>query len=915
MAISTDISATLGGLIPAQPPLVGAATGFAATTAASKAKAESRVDPTIFDALIPLATIQGSVADGLQASIRDASGRLQAYTVQDKASAQIQQLLGKPNDPATIGRSFQAFAEAFAKLAAQPNQSAAGAVQAATQLTQKLSSTTTQIQGLRGQADQQLGVAVGQANSLLRQIADANQRIAVGAVNGISTKILAQDRDTALDNLAGLLNIGSFARTDGTASVFAGKNTQLVGDGAATLGYTPATTAVDPSMSLAGGSLSGLTVNGADIGGELSTGRIPALLQLRDGTLPDLQSQVDTLAQTLQSRVNQAANRALAGPAARASYSGSRSFPADQRIALSGGDTVVSLQGADGKTQTETSLSMLMKQYRQANGLPTGGTWPIGQIGGALNGWLGSRLGVPAAQLAKVDADGRLSIQLPTAGMKLAFRDRQSGAYQSALAAAPDKPLGLTGPLTFTDGAGNLLSTGQAQPPLNIAPADSLSSIAAKLNALGGLTATLVASDGGDSLRVSSHASGDMTLEPDRPGSTVVAGLGLAPAADQPVQDVGVNLQSSTAGASLTSAAVPNADMPLGTCGVLTLQAPDGSPIARLQLDKGSDLQSLATDINRQASDQGITAAVTAVGNQVALRISAPIGRQVSLAGAPESYQASAAADFSAAGGVLSITVGGNPAGRLTVKPGATLQNIAQAINDPAGPFAGTGVAASLAGEAGGATLEIAGPNGQPLGFGGTAVGTGPGQLQFGLNPRDALGFTASAGQVVLGFANVLGLNDIFVADPPDAFDSKAPTGLFTSTAAPGTAQALAVNPSLGNNPGQLDPTTVQRVADLLSSPVTIAAAGGLARGSYGLGHYAETIANVAAAKVTDARNGLAYQRVLVDGLNNQKAGLGGMEMNDHLANLNTYQQAYQDSAQVVSSMPQLLDRLGITLQ
>ncbi len=809
------VDTAFGGIAPPPsfPTAGSAGSGRPAAATRTKTEAEGGTTGASAGLLVPITAIQPGVVEGLKASVRDATARLNSLITDSQVGARLQQILGKPGDSGSIGQAVQEVVKSVAAPAADPTQAAAAVTQAVTTLTTRLATATRAIQGLRGEVDKQLGSAVAQAQASLQQVARINDKIAVSGAAGATNPDLATQRDAALGQLSASLDFESFVRSDGTAAVFTKSGTPLVDGKAARLACAAAQASESAS---ANGSPSGPTADGADIGGQLSAGTIQALLQARDTSLPNLQNQLDTLAQTLQARVNQSSNRSIAGAGARASYLGARRVadPAEERISVSGGDTMISVVGPDGRAKATTSLTMLMAQAQQAAGSPAAGSWPVARIATALNGWLNTRLGTQSASYLHFDEEGRLSINLPAAtGYRLAFRDQRSTTYQSSLSADPNKPLGLSGALTFTDSLGNRMSTA----PRDVQPGDSLASIAARLNALGGLKAELSGSADGTRLTVTSSVAADLSLAPDAAGATAVAKLGLAPAADQPAEDAAVNHIRGRTGMTLTSTLMPNATTALGINGPLTVQDQSGSPLLSLAADPGWTLNTLAARINAAAGSSGLAASVVAVGNQVALKLSAPADQRIGLA------------------------------------------------------------APSIAG--------------------------------------DALGLAPPADRVVSGFANFFGLNDVFVADPADAFDAKAPTGLFATTATPGTAGALALNPDLHADPSRLaDPALLNPLADMLSNPLNLAAAGALPRGSYNLAQYADAIAAATTAAAATARQQATYQQVLVDSLAGRQAGNGSVDMNDSLANLATYQQAYRDSAQVISTMAQLFGSLGATV-
>lgn len=904
MAGPVDTNNALGSLNWAAQMLVGGVAGTAPPQRVKKTTKRER-EAELFGSLFPLATIQDGIEEGLKASIREAIGTLNSLLADNQIQGDLQKLLGQVGDRGTIAHSLKDLTDAFAQLADAAQPSPEAVLRAADTFTEKLKDTTRQIQALRGRADSEIGVTVDKANVVLKQIAELNGKIALNAAIGVVDQEIGKRRDSALSTLAGALDFASFNRDDGTVWLFTKSGTPLVNAAAATLRHRRTAT-IDPSMTTAKGDLSGVSADGMDIGAHLTAGTLHALLQTRDITLPNVQNQLDTLAQTLLAQLNQVSNRAISGSGAYAAYHGSRRFaqPGDQRISLSGGDTVVTLTGPIGGT--ETSLSVLMQRYRQANGAPAAATWPVAQVAAALNQWISRQAGSGSGS-AEIDTAGRLTVTAPQ-GTTLMFADRRSLALQSSLSANADKSLGLTGPLTFIDGIGNRIAS---QP---IAANDGLSAIAAKLNATGGLSASLVPGGQGMHLLVAGTTASDMTVEPDPKGANVAASLSFLPAVDQPSEDVVVNFQSDRTGQAFVGAPLSNTQSPLGISGALILRDAGGALVGQTTIEPGLTLKDLAARINDATAGKA-SASIQPAGNRFTLRLSAPVGQRLAIDGAAEALQTSPSTGFAAAGGSLALSQDGAPLGRIDIKKSTDLTAIAEAVNDPKAGFAGRGIRAEVIAFGTQQILEIANASGLPLTAEGTAAGSGPGLLDLRLNARDSLGLAPAADQVVSGFANFFGLNDIFVAEPSDAFDAKAPIGMFTSTAVAGTARALALHPVLRTDPKRLtDASTARGLAERLHNEVNMAAAGGLPRGSLSLVGYAEKIVSTATASSLDVHNRLAFQQTLLDSLSQQQSSVSDIDINEAVGELGTYQQAFEDSSRIVSTMSQLFSSLGVSV-
>ena len=77
------------------------------------------------------------------------------------------------------------------------------------------------LQKLRANADQDIASSVGDINSDLQQISDLNKQIKQEAAAGQSTADLEDQRNSALQDLASMMNVSYFTASNGDGS-FAG---------------------------------------------------------------------------------------------------------------------------------------------------------------------------------------------------------------------------------------------------------------------------------------------------------------------------------------------------------------------------------------------------------------------------------------------------------------------------------------------------------------------------------------------------------------------------------------------------------------------------------------------------------------------------------------------------------------------
>ena len=158
--------------------------------------------------------------------------------------------------------------------------------------------------------------SIADVNTDAQQIADLNAEIRQLSATGQSTADLEDQRNTALQDLSSKMNVSYFTASNGDLQVYTGSGQPLVDTMAHTLSYTPAAR-VTASPSYDSGSSSGfsaITLNGVDVTSQISSGKIGALIALRDQTLPAAQSQLDQLAKQLASSLNAVSNQGTAMP-------------------------------------------------------------------------------------------------------------------------------------------------------------------------------------------------------------------------------------------------------------------------------------------------------------------------------------------------------------------------------------------------------------------------------------------------------------------------------------------------------------------------------------------------------------------------------------------------------------------------
>lgn len=162
-----------------------------------------------------------------------------------------------------------------------------------------------------------------------------------------------------------------------------------------------------------------------------------------------------------------------------------------------------------------------------------------------------------------------------------------------------------------------------------------------------------------------------------------------------------------------------------------------------------------------------------------------------------------------------------------------------------------------------------------------------------------------------LGFAHAFGLNDLIVRDAASGRlivrdDIAAdPAGLATARldVEPGP-------PPVATLGGRGDNRGAQALAAALDRPVAVIARGGLPAGSATLGDYVADVTALAARAAASAGERSASQGALVDALTLRHGVVSGVNLDEELARLLQYQQAYAVAARLISVTDELLDEL-----
>src|ERR1700730_1033065 len=300
---------------------------------------------------------------------------------------QLQTVYGTPGQAGSLETAYSNFKTAVQALSTTSGSSSSQitAVTAAQNLAQQLNATTQGIQTLRTNAEQDIGISVGQANAAMTKIAQLNSQLQGMNPTDPTAATLMDQRDQAINQLSQLMDIRVSNTGNNQTSVYTSNGVELVGTQASTLTFNSQGTlnansqwSSNPATSSAG-TLTIKLANGATMdiiaNNSISSGQIAADLTLRDKTLVQAQTQVDQMAASISSALS---DKTTAGTAAPTTLAPKAGFDLDLSNVLPG--NTVNLTYTDVATNTQHNVTIVRVDDPAALPLSNTGSAPNSQV-------------------------------------------------------------------------------------------------------------------------------------------------------------------------------------------------------------------------------------------------------------------------------------------------------------------------------------------------------------------------------------------------------------------------------------------------------------------------------------------------------------------------------------------------------
>lgn len=318
----------------------------------------------------------------------------------------LQSLLGQPG--ATSGLPARLDAVTASAVAMTGSQSSAQTVAVFTSDVQDAIDSMQQLQtdvaGLRGDVESEVGYSVDKINSLLKRIHDLNATVASATGLGKNVGGAADQRMTAIEELSSLIAVNVREQPDGRVSIETANGAVLLDKRMRQLSYPNSglgtSQPIYPAIEIrfaedsgAIGAATGEKLESAAVGGKLG-----GLLDLRDRALPAFSEQMGVLFSGLSEALNAVSNAGSTVPPPASLDGRQTGLVGSDRLGFTGAATFA-VTKADGTLVAKTSIDF--------GAMPPGAT--IDDMVSAINAGLG---GAGTASFT----DGKLSITASGAG-------------------------------------------------------------------------------------------------------------------------------------------------------------------------------------------------------------------------------------------------------------------------------------------------------------------------------------------------------------------------------------------------------------------------------------------------------------------------------------------------------------------
>lgn len=345
-----------------------------------------------------------------------ANGAQGASTARSDILTRAQASFGDPSSNTGMFASLDSFWSSLTELSVDPSSTLRrdDSISALQSTFSEVKRIGGDLQSLIGEADQRIGEAVSNAQSLINQIADLNSQIRLTKRTGADTSSAENAQSALVDQLSSILDVQVTPLQEGGMNVRTNGGALLVGVGAAHLSYTPNTSAYS-SHGVISIDMGGTQTN---LEQSLTGGQLAGLLQVRDTDLVGLSEALGGFSASLADALNQVNNDNVSAPPVSNMVGRQTGLVSTDSLGFTGKATI-GITDANGILKNRLSIDFDAQTITAEAPAGTfsfsGGT--IADFTSALNSALGS--GTPAA--TATFSKGQLSLNT-SAGAGIAIQ-------------------------------------------------------------------------------------------------------------------------------------------------------------------------------------------------------------------------------------------------------------------------------------------------------------------------------------------------------------------------------------------------------------------------------------------------------------------------------------------------------------
>jgi flagellar hook-associated protein 1 len=304
----------------------------------------------------------------LEQSARTATGDAAYNTVLADYHGRLQSLLGKPDGTNTLAAQVDTVFASLQELSSAPGDAVRrrDAVSKIDSLLTSAATLSDNIQSLRTDANNQLTATLTKVNDLISNLGDLNNRIVEQTVTGRSASALIEQRNQALTELSGLVDLEAREQSDGSMLLSTRSGLVLL-DKSVRRTFAESTAVVSAESSFPAIEIRSVNaVTGAEsdtrqtLDNNLIGGSVKALIDLRDREFPQTATSIGQFVRTLADEFNAVHSNQSAAPPPATLTGRNTGLLASDNLRFTG-DIVIAITDADGKVLAKANVDLSTK--------------------------------------------------------------------------------------------------------------------------------------------------------------------------------------------------------------------------------------------------------------------------------------------------------------------------------------------------------------------------------------------------------------------------------------------------------------------------------------------------------------------------------------------------------------------------